>query len=111
MNLACFALLFQLQFLFLKEYPAEALAEEEVIITLQTMLKRLVFLNYDVFKVFHWDWDLQNLLTQSTKFTINHYFKSNSRCGQFVSANNTSLCHQGNSYTIRLLYHVSLSYE
>ena len=75
MNLACFALLFQLQFLFLKEYPAGALAEEGVIITLQTMLKRHVFLNYDVFKVFHWDWDLQNLLTTLTKFTINTILK------------------------------------
>ena len=44
-----------------------ALAEEGVIITLQTMLKRHVFKNYDVFKVFHWDWDLQNILTQLTK--------------------------------------------
>ena len=45
MNLACFALLFQLQFL------------------------------YDVFKVFHWDWDLQNILTQLTKLTINTILK------------------------------------
>ena len=77
MNLACFALLFKLQFLFLKEYPVGALAEEGVIITLQTMLKRHVFKSYDVFKVFHWDWDqLQNLLTQLTKLTINTILKA-----------------------------------
>ena len=55
------------------EYFAAATA---ILITLQTMLKRHVFKNYDVFKVFHWDWDLQNLLTQLTKLTINTILKA-----------------------------------
>ena len=37
----------------------------------------MFFKNYDVFKVFHWDWDLQNLVTQLNvaKSTINTTLK------------------------------------
>ena len=112
MNLACFALLFQLQFLFLKEYPAGALAEEGVIITLKTMLKRHVFKNYDVFlKSLSLGLGFTKSFNSVNKIYNKYYLKSNSKCGQFVSANNTLLPHQGNSSTIRLLYNDYLSYE